>query len=598
MKKTIYNMLLVAFLLVSCQENVRIGIDIPSGPLTKSEDTLFTRRDTVTINKEEALKIVEPFMDKYPDRWIDISNDFIPASTKIAFNALGHKREVDDLSYFTSPDFDAWLLVIEGDLSIMSPQILTHIFVNVDTGEYVEKEVKGRAIVEWDTSRYTFIDSDENVIPREIELDLTTDRSSNIAKYAVIISGGTDMYNNTSCFFNDTRRFYNYLIDSLGFSYQHIFVYMSDGSDPSNDQRTGTSTYTSSLTDLNCDGIGDTVEAKKARLNNGFSLLGLVAQPGDEVIVYMTDTGYYDGSFNLWDGEALYPTELNKLLNKLGPLVKKDIIMGQSYSGAFISTIAAPNRTISTSCSTYESAHRNTYLYTDFLKQWIDAIEPFADLETTDPFNDGYVSPLEVFNVANAWILSNYTEHPQYNSTPSDFGERHSLKGDPIPYLSGSNYLSVNSYLPFTLHNCPVPYLISWDVGSNAQVVSYADSTVYVRGKINSSSQYYASNTTVGAEIMINGEMHHFTKMIDSVWKPGQYMNYNLIQGGGGMYFIGYHQGEHDFYWESSDSNWQITNQNNNYVYVSEGYTLDPVYLMVSFYDPFGGSIYICDQVQ
>lgn len=607
MKKYSILMSLVLLALVSCQEELNINNDILSTPVTKNRDsdssfgtdtTSLNETDTCKISKWDALEIVEPITSKYPDRWVYISNEIIPAGSLISYNMLGHTREVDKQSFYTSPDFDAWLLMIEEDLSIMGQQNVLHLFVDVNSGEVFSKELAGRAIVDWDTSRNVILDSADDPLLTTRDFSTPPDRSSSHGKYAVIISGGTDMYNNTSCFYNDTRRIYNILIDSLHYFRSAIFVYMSDGTDPTADQRTSSNTYISSPTDLDNDGTADVIAAQRSRLSNGFSILALWAQPGDEVLVFMTDTGYYDGSFNLWDGEALYPNELKKWLNRLNPLVKVDIVMGQSYSGAFISTIAATNRTITTSCSANETAHRNTYSYSYFLDKWTNAISVYADVSTTDYFNDAYATPYELYGSANSWITAHYSEQPQYSSTPSDFGEKHSLCGDVIPYLTGSSILSQNSYSSFTVTNCPVPCLMSWDVGTDVSLVSYSDSTAIVKGNISSFSRFYSSNTRVTAKIIVDGYMHHITKVIDAVWKPGQYMNYNLIQGQSGLYWVGNtNSGAYGYYWESSDPAWQITSQYNNYVYVSEGYTSDPVYLMVTFYDPFGGSIFVFDQV-
>ena len=403
--------------------------------------------------------------------------------------------------------------------------------------------------------------------------------------------------NNTSCFFNDTQRMYNILIDSLHYSKAGIFVYMSDGTDPTADQKTGTNTYISSPSDLDDDGNADTIAAQKSRLNNGFSILGLWAQPGDEVFVFMTDNGYYDGSFNLWNGEALYPSELNNLLNKLNPLVKVDVVMGQSYSGAFISTIAATNRTITTSCGTNETAHRNAYSYTYFLNKWTNAISTYADVSTSDYYNDAFASPLELYNSANTWIQSQYSEHPQYSSTPSNFGEKHSIDGFKIPYITGSDYLSTNTYNTFTIHDCPdSPYLYAWMVGNNASIISYTDSTLTVSGSI-TGIQYYVPSTRVTLSMIVDGYMHYITKPIDSVWKPGSYIGNNYITGGNGIYSITTHPGAYGYYWQCMNPDWQITSQNGGYALVTEGYTVNPVYFIVSFNEPQGGAITLVDQV-
>ena len=584
---------------VSCQKELTVLNESPLMPVTKSgdSDNITSQSDSIIISKWDALKIVEPITSKYPDRWVDISNDVISANTRIAYNPLGHIREIDDLSYYTSPDNDAWLLVLEGDLSIMGTQPITHIFVNAVTGKYDTVELNGRAIVDWDTSRYNIESSNEDSALEVRDFSTPPERTSSHAKFAVLISGGTDMYNNTSCFFNDTQRMYNILIDSLHYSKAGIFVYMSDGTDPTADQKTGTNTYISSPSDLDDDGNADTIAAQKSRLNNGFSILGLWAQPGDEVFVFMTDNGYYDGSFNLWNGEALYPSELNNLLNKLNPLVKVDVVMGQSYSGAFISTIAATNRTITTSCGTNETAHRNAYSYTYFLNKWTNAISTYADVSTSDYYNDAFASPLELYNSANTWIQSQYSEHPQYSSTPSNFGEKHSIDGFKIPYITGSDYLSTNTYNTFTIHDCPdSPYLYAWMVGNNASIISYTDSTLTVSGSI-TGIQYYVPSTRVTLSMIVDGYMHYITKPIDSVWKPGSYIGNNYITGGNGIYSITTHPGAYGYYWQCMNPDWQITSQNGGYALVTEGYTVNPVYFIVSFNEPQGGAITLVDQV-
>ena len=179
---------LILAIFVSCQADLNPGDAFPSAPVTKSDDS-SSIVDTLRLSKEDALKIVEPITSKYPDRWVDISNDIIPAGTSIAYNPLGHIREVDDLKYYNSPNFDAWLLVIEGDLSIMGIQPITHIFVNVVTGEYITVELNGRAIIEWDSSRYVFEYPAEDGTLEVRDYSLPPERSSSHGKYAVIYHG-------------------------------------------------------------------------------------------------------------------------------------------------------------------------------------------------------------------------------------------------------------------------------------------------------------------------------------------------------------------------------------------------------------------------
>ena len=594
-------------MLVSCQEQLTVVDDISSTPVTKSVNTddVFladslknSTADTVRISKWDAMKIVEPITSKYPDRWVDISNEIIPAGTRIAYNETGHFMDIDDLSYYDSPDFDSWLLVIESDLSIMGLQSQTHIFVNTSTGEFTTIDLDGRAIVEWDTSRYVFEDSPKDIEKPTTDSNALPVRGFTHAKYAVIISGGTNMYNNTSCFYEDSKYMYNVLVYTLRFPKNNIFVLMSDGGDPAYDQRNDINSFVDSSTDLDEDYVSETIhEANKSELASVFSTLESLVNPGDEVLVFMTDTGHSYGAFNLWGGEVLYPLELNSLLDNLGSSVKIDVVLGQSYSGAFISAISGTNRTIATSCSSSETAHRDAFSHTYFLKEWTDAIITYADVSTTDIYNDAFAAPSELFLSADNYLQSLFSENPQYSSTPSNFGERHSIDGAIIPYLTGNDYLSTTVNNVFTLHDSPPsPYLYAWQVGDNASIVSNTDSTVTVKGDF-SGTQYYKSSTTVTASLIIDGYMHKITKPIDSVWKPGSYIGNNYITGGNGIYSITTHPGAYGYYWQCMNPDWQIISQNGNYALVTEGYTVDPVYFVVSFNEPQGGTITLVDQV-
>jgi len=51
------------------------------------------------------------------------------------------------------------------------------------------------------------------------------------------------------------------------------------------------------------------------------------------------------------------------------------------------------------------------------------------------------------------------------------------------------------------------------------------------------------------------------------------------------------------YQWFTNNSAWQIINQNGGSVYLYEGTTSGHVDLSVVFEDPFGGTIYVSDQV-
>ena len=589
------------FVFVSCQEGLTIMNGLPSTPVTKSGDSemLTSKPDTNIISKWDALKIVEPITSKYPDRWVDISNDIIPAGSTIAYNMLGHVMEIDDRSYITSPDFDSWLLVVGYDPSFLGKQNLLHLFVNIESGDIIERWIEGRAIVDWDTSRNTYsVDRNLPSMP-DRDPNISSIRNTTPNKWAVIISGGSCPDDNYSCFYEDTKRLYNNLIQILGYPNYNIYCLMSDGNDPGDDQRTGPNSYINSCTDFDNDGYSDVFnEAKKTRISNAFNWLGLLTSSGDEVLVVLIGHGMQDEGFCLWDNEVLSPSELNTELDKIDSSVKIDVVLSCCYSGYFVSTLSETNRTISTSSSASETSGAHYYgsnASCIFLRRWINSIPIYDDTNT----NDADVAPLELFNSARDSLATVPTrsEHPQYDSTPQDFGSIHTLKGETIPYISGSNYLSTSMNCNYTMINYPSSSTVTWNAGSNTTLVSYTDSTAVMKGKITESSLFCSTTTPFSASVSVDGKMHTITRHIDSVWKPGYYIDGGHIWGSNGTYQVRYMGGEYGYQWFSDNPAWQVTGYIASTATVLEGPTNDPVNLIVSFYGPLGDPIIVQEQV-
>ena len=587
---------------VSCQAGLNIGDVFQDTPLTKSGDsTLFVdtlslnKADSLQISKWDALKIVEPITSKYPDRWVDISNSIIPANTSIAYNNLGEYLDVDNLSYLLSPDYDSWLLSLGCNQSFLGKQEVLHLFVNVNTGEFKEVYLEGRAIVEWDYSRYTFLQTDKKT-DRNNSKDLPPVlRNTNPNKWAVIISGGISKMSNFSCFWYDVYYAYNSIINHLDYPKSCVYCLVSDGNDTTEDRMISNYVFDDSPTDYDGDNLSDVdYPAQKEWISDVFDSISSMALPGDEVLVFMTGHDNMNQGITLWGGETLSPSELNFELNKLDPGVMVDVVMGQSYSGCFLPTLESTNRTITTACNSTETASLNIFLCNYFLYAWASSVDACSIS------GDSFVSPYEAYTLACTvapLLFDNYSNHPQFSSTPTSFGSDHSLSGGYIPYISGSDYLSTNVNSVFTITNFPYSATATWSVGDNASIVSYADSTAIIKGYISNSLQYSAPNTSLTASIVISGKTHTISKQIASIWKPGAYIGNNHINGGNGVYSIVTYPGAYGFYWLCTNPDWQIISQNGGYVLVSEGNTVDPVYFSVSFYDPLGETITIVDQV-
>lgn len=501
--------------------------------------------------------------------------------------------DIDDRAYCQSPDFDAWLLVIDKDVSIMGRQKLVHVFVDVKTGGYSTMELEGRAIVVWDTSRNIVLSSGQDSGKNGVNGEKFPVRSSGATRWAVIISGGCDSFNNYSRYYNDCVNIYSKLTQELGYPKNNIFCLVADGTNPAADQRTGPNTYVSSDPDLDNDGTNDIqYEANKANISSVFSNLSLLVSPGDEVLVFMTDHGDENGRFYLWGYETLSPVNLNTELNKLGPLVSVDVVIECCYSGAFISSLSASNRTIATACSSTEESWGNGYQYNYFVHYWTENIS-FSNAN-----GDGYVSPAELFLLANESVIASLSQHPQYNSTPTDFGTYHSLAGEIIPYITGDAYVSTNISGSYSIVNNPNPSSVTWSVGYNLVLMSYTDSTAVVKGNITDPRNFCQAASPVWADIVVDGKTHRLGKYIDSVWKPGVCVGGNNIWGSNGNYQVQHYGGESLYGWQVDNPAWQIVSYTDYFVNIAEGYTNNPVNLIVTFQDPLGEVIVVQDRVR
>lgn len=619
MKKYSILMSLVLLALVSCQEELNISNGILSTPVTKSEDsdsasdadtTSLNATDTIKISKWDALEIVEPITSKYPDRWVNVSNEVVPAGTMIEYSTYGVPETKESAVYFKSPDFNSWLLVVGPDMAINGRQQQLHLFVDIKSGEVESKLIEGQAVAIWDTSRDVYLENDSRTTLMVKGTPNPTRTSPN--KWAVIISGGIDMYNNYFRFWNDCKLAYTTLTQYLDYPSNHIFCLVSDGTNPAEDRRIGNGQYDSSPLDFDNDGYADiNYSATKSNISTVFTTLGNLVSDGDEVVLFVADHGDRNNNTSyicLWGEEKMSPTELLCEILKLGTGVSLDIVMGQCYSGGFIPTLVGESTTIVTSAGASETSAGSPFVGTDeydyFLEHWMKAIRNINPaISGTNSNGDGYLSSLEIFKYAKDRTLNEslVTGTPLINSNgPDVFSWGHDLEGNNfVPIITGPDYVSVNNNSLYTLSGLPTSYSRTWSNSSDLYRVSSNTNTITVRGNITSSSQFVSLGANVTARFSDLGENIDITKKIISVWKPGQYLYGGHISGGNGVYSIGGYgwDGTYGFNWESGNDAWQITGQNDNIVYVSEGYTPDPVPLMVSFFDPLGEMVFVLDQV-
>lgn len=586
-------------MLFGCQDRLPLNENNADYPPTQTDEV------KVFISKADVLRIIEPITHQFPDRWVDVSNEIIPASTTVEYSTYGIPIEGKQPSAMKSPAFDSWLAVIGPDYTINGPQRLLHLFINATTGEFSEVWLDGRAILEWDASRYIYKENNENR-SKLVKKAYPTERSSSPTQWAVILSGGINMTYNYARYWNDCQYVYTALTQQLNYPSDHIFCLIADGIDPANDRRTGPNSYDSSPVDFDNDGFIDiNYSATKPNVSTVFSYLGSVVSPGDEILLFVTDHGE-PGLIDLWNGATLSASELNAELNKLGTSVTVDVVMGQCYSGSFCPVISASNRTVVTAVNSSQTSNGsaiNGYDY--FLKYWTDAIYNINPSTTGVYSNgDGHLSLFELFKYAksNPKAVTG-TEEPQ-PLAPGILLWGHDLLGNLfVPCIQGPDNVSAYTQSTYTLNGLLSTLTPLWHCSSEMTIVSSSNSSASVSGSNMPASQYVSQTGNVTVSFMDLGESFHISKNNISVWKPGAYIGNQYVVGGNGSYFLyqcpsnGFYPGTSGYTWSSSNSAWTISYQYGATVSVFEGPTTDPVYLSVSFNDPFGYTIYVSDQV-
>ncbi|MHC1725302.1 MAG: C13 family peptidase [Syntrophobacteraceae bacterium] len=258
-------------------------------------------------------------------------------------------------------------------------------------------------------------------------------------RWAVIISGGYNQSSNHVRFWNDCSYFYRTL-KANGFSDDHIFVLMSDGTDPAIDRSDGTN----SPLDLDSDGDND-IQYSATRANITAVFNNLQSQLGSEDILYIFTTGNggsndvapYDQPTSflyLW-GETISDLEFAAEVNK--PVTKARVaIFEQSYSGGMIDNLEGANRVLMSAARFWELSHSMSDEVHDEFSYYVT--HALANPAAADTNADGTVSMEESYLYALARDShqsealpggDNLGEHPGYYSNPWYLGRQISLGG-------------------------------------------------------------------------------------------------------------------------------------------------------------------------
>jgi PKD repeat protein len=271
--------------------------------------------------------------------------------------------------------------------------------------------------------------------------------------YALLISGGFDKDNNFDRYWNDLSGMYKTLRETYCYPEENIYVLMSDGGDPGQDQRTGPGSqdYDSSPTNLDDLGRVNDIYGKATRAdveNMLHTLSGdsLAPAPGvptltsdDDLFIFTTNHGGQDpagtGKVRLWlwgEEEQQYIWD-DEFVNGLGACKARSITMTmeQCYSGGFVDpfikgTPPGQTRVIATAASAAQPSYGN-----DFSFWWIDgAMGPANDPTKNDGIRaDAFTSFLDVFMYAASHDPSavQHYETPVYSGGTPDAGDTSGL---------------------------------------------------------------------------------------------------------------------------------------------------------------------------
>ena len=393
-----------------------------------------------------------------------------------------------------------------------------------------------------------------------------------------------------------------------GYLDDHIFVLISDGTSTQEDRRLYYG-YDSSPQDLNGDGIGDIdSDATISSIDNAFSLLGQIVQPGDDVLIFTTDHGLSENGHSylcLWNNQIMSDTDFAAQVNKITSQARIHIVMEQCYSGGFVSELTGPNRTISTAC---DSTELSFALSTDgigpnhnrFTMYWYHALRGYdafgftvdANLALYGGNGDNYVTYHEAYNYADYMVQNDglYSQTPQYLSSPAYFGDVCTPYGSLLnPAIIGSDNISTTASQSYSVSGIPSSASVIWSTTSNDIIVVPSGLTC----SVSSNSNIVHSTASLNVTAVYSGVVRTATKTIN-LWNPGDNYADNYIIGdfsnSGGSFSLAYNLASGPYTWSSDSDSVIFGSQGMPYVYYSFDAETgeEPSEIYVTFDNPLG----------
>ncbi len=231
--------------------------------------------------------------------------------------------------------------------------------------------------------------------------------------YAVILSGGKEKNSNSCRYWNDCSFIYQTLTKRYNVPKSNVKVLMSDGTDPADDMcdELGGETFSSPI-DLDGDGSADIeYSATKSNLRKVFSELSSTLGDEDHLLVFVIDHGGYDKQKKssyicLWNGEQLYPDELNGYIENCGAGYIS-FLLGQCNAGGFVKPLQAKNRIIMTACGEKEKSFGCEELpFDEYVYRWtcgINGRDAYGKLLNNFCYRPNYLPYYKTLKSAHAY---------------------------------------------------------------------------------------------------------------------------------------------------------------------------------------------------
>ncbi len=251
------------------------------------------------------------------------------------------------------------------------------------------------------------------------------------SRWAVLMNGGYDQYNNHVRYWNDLSNIYIALTTVYEFVDENIIVLCSDGLNPAPDQSNGQNSHP----DLDGDGDNDIMYA--CTLTNVDMVFASLAQNfsgNEKLFVFTTDHGSSSGGWNtvqnLWNHETLTDAHFASLLEAV-PAFEKICTFEPCYSGGFLDDVVVPPGPIvaSSACRHDEpSWAMSGLMYDEYVFHWTAAVkgqDAYGNPVDADINQDGFITMDEAYIYAEAQDVQ--SENPQYGDYPQGIGSIISL---------------------------------------------------------------------------------------------------------------------------------------------------------------------------